>query len=176
VKATLTNKEFARLSGASLRQLQWWDEQRFLLAKRVRGRGGNGLVRRYTQKQLAIAKKLKALSCSGYYATKRNRYLVKWDFDSVIFIDKPKLIGKTLLIPRLRAPIAGVSMTTRNLLTDEDLVAAMRGPDSALAAVARRLYDQRYPNGPKPSTRPRFESEAGVTRKRMEWAERGYDK
>lgn len=92
-------------------------------------------------------------------------------------------------------------MLETRLVTDDDLIAAMFGRDKFLAQVAKRIYDKRHENDPQPigpshcgecfegcpkckpdEFAPRnpaeipWKREAGVTRKRMEWKDRGFDK
>ena len=57
--ATLTTNEVAKLSGATLRQLQWWDEQRLICPTH------NGHDRVYSQTEAASAVQLTKLREAG---------------------------------------------------------------------------------------------------------------
>jgi DNA-binding transcriptional MerR regulator len=94
---TYGSAEFARLAGATCRQLQWWDEKGLLKPVMVAGmRGRGGKKRQYFRGHLARAKKLAMLKG---LATRTMKRLLRLQFTRVIRSHRPTLIGHTLVIP-----------------------------------------------------------------------------
>ncbi len=68
----MTTGEVAALTGASLRQLQWWDETDVIVPQRIEGRSPTGEVREYSDEQallISVMLKLRARSVPLYYLT-----------------------------------------------------------------------------------------------------------
>ena len=55
IQSTYTTAEVSRLTGASLRKLQWMDEHNFLCPSRGQHLGGGGPIRLYSAEQLVAA-------------------------------------------------------------------------------------------------------------------------
>lgn len=92
----LTSREMSRQTGATLRQLQWWDEQ-FILQPVSK----DGHRRLYEPRQVATARRLLALSRAGVQVRRCSPYL-KIEWTRVRCISKPTLIGDTLVVPYKR--------------------------------------------------------------------------
>ena len=101
IRELLTTKQASKLSGATLRQLQWWDEKGMLIPK-VKGTPGdpkNGNGRWYTGKQVETAKKLALLSKAGVQVRFAEKYLRK-HWDKAIRITGPVIVHDTLVVPK----------------------------------------------------------------------------
>ena len=90
-----TTAEVNQITGATLRQLQWWDEKGVLRASR-----GDGL-RRYTFRQVRDADKLRRLSRAGIPPRKAKRYMAM-DWDLVVRLKEPAVVAGVLVVPDRR--------------------------------------------------------------------------
>ena len=90
-----TSTDVARICGVSLRQLQWWDEQKILrpqFSKRHR--------RLYHEDQIGQIRKLVQLRNAGASLQEiRKRKLLIWEWDEVRQAKRPILVGRVLVIP-----------------------------------------------------------------------------
>lgn len=91
--ALYTSHEARRLTGASLRNLQWWDEQGILCPVQSLHK------RRYTEDQIDELKRIKALREAGVRLVNIRRYL-KWQYTSVLKITVPTVVNGTLIVPK----------------------------------------------------------------------------
>ena len=93
----LSTKEFAKRTGSTPRQLQWWDERSIL-----KPAGGLSLgrgARQYATSQIRIAKRLAVVSKHV------ENLSVAWDlahlkWTEVRIIASPTIVGKVLVLPR----------------------------------------------------------------------------
>jgi len=92
-----STKQVSRLSGASLRQLQWWDETGLL---QPLGKVGNSRV--YTVEQMNQAKKIVAILDAGG-TLKNAREGSQKEFKDVVRLSAGQVItiGNTLVVSRL---------------------------------------------------------------------------
>jgi DNA-binding transcriptional MerR regulator len=91
----MTTAEVAAFSGATLRQLQWWDERGILRPERIELHS-----RLYTQEAAARARKLAILRAAGASLQEIRRYkLLEKGFESATRVDKPTLIAGVMVIP-----------------------------------------------------------------------------
>lgn len=88
----MTTRELSEASGATLRQIQWWDEQGFLKCSFL------GRIRRWRKADVARARRLKMLSRAGIQPNRAEEYLAL-PFRDVVRLEKPVLLGSTLYIP-----------------------------------------------------------------------------
>ena len=94
--STLGTAQFGKLIGATVRQLQYWDEQGLLTPTHKLEQVFGG--RRYSRTQVRAGKKLALLSCPGV-SLETLRVLSHTKFTTVVRIDKPVVFGRTLVIP-----------------------------------------------------------------------------
>ncbi len=93
-----SSEEVAKATGATLRQLQWWDERGII-------KPWFGLIehkRLYSEPQLVTIRRMVQLRNAGVSPAKIPP-LLQLEWDTVQPLDRPMVIGKTLLI----APLNG---------------------------------------------------------------------
>jgi DNA-binding transcriptional MerR regulator len=91
----LKTHEVSNATGASLRQLQWWDERGILKADVVEGH-----ARLYSAETVARAKRLTQLRRAGASLQQIRRLkLLSLDFDTVVRVSRTTLIGATMFVP-----------------------------------------------------------------------------
>lgn len=91
----MTSAEVSVFSGATLRQLQWWDE-RALVSPRI-------IVHRkcYTLEQGERCRRLAQLRRAGASLQQIKRFkLLDKAFVSVVGVRKPTLVGDVMVVPR----------------------------------------------------------------------------
>lgn len=100
---TYTSGQVSAKTGATLRQLQWWDERGILKPLRVKNPGvGRGKLREYSEEQLQVAYRIMALrrQSSFNFKSKRGQMILKYK-GPVQFIKEPTVIGGMLVVPHL---------------------------------------------------------------------------
>lgn len=100
----MTSNQFSRKSGATLRMLQYWDQRGYLVAAR------KGRNRRYSARQLQLAKKLVAVSSSGPAIGLKQ--VTELKFHKVVVVGRPTVIRGTLYIPK---PDSATKVITRTV-------------------------------------------------------------
>lgn len=88
-----TTAQVASLTGATLRQLQWWAEQGILLPARIHRHR-----RMYSAEQIETARKIRVLSDAGIQPRNAKPYL-EMDWKTALRACGPVLVGKTLVVP-----------------------------------------------------------------------------
>lgn len=91
----MTTSEFARQTGATLRQLQYWDEHGFLKPF-SRSHGGH---RVYRPIQVPLGRRLRMVSETGLKLEQWYRRLMTMVWHRVEVIDGPVAIGGVLYVP-----------------------------------------------------------------------------
>lgn len=94
--------EVAKLTGVSLRQLQFWDERGIVQpAEWGKGRGGgSGRYRRYSEDQLRLIRRMAKLRRAGVSLQKLRPLLrIRTEWDSVVVLRKPEVRGGVLVVP-----------------------------------------------------------------------------
>lgn len=93
-----TTNEVSEMTGASLRQLQWWAEHNWIRPKR-----GKRYHREWSAEDVEKVRKILALRRAGVrHAEIRRLKLLSVDFDEVVVVRKAILVGRTIYIPRSR--------------------------------------------------------------------------
>ena len=85
--------EVGYITGATMRMLQWWDEQGIIMPCR------NGNKRLYSQENVRQIIRLKELTKHGLQAGRAKKCL-GWTYDRIISIDRPSVVNGVLVIPR----------------------------------------------------------------------------
>ncbi len=91
----VTTKEFAAETGATLRQLQWWDERGIIVPE------FHGHRRFWDRRDIPYIRRVVALSGFGI-PLNRIKPLADLKFSGVHIVNSPIVIGRTLFIPRDR--------------------------------------------------------------------------
>jgi len=95
--------QVADLAKVSLRQLQWWDEQRVVSPRKSPGHGGSGAIRRYSEDDVSRVLRVAQLRKTGISLQQIRKILkqFKWKqgWTSVKVIRKPTIIGDVLVVP-----------------------------------------------------------------------------
>jgi len=94
----MSTREFSKVTGCSLRQLQWWDEKGLLKPRHIAGRGGRGSVRSYGERQVPKALMLRTLLRSG----PASRILLPFagrQIDKIVTVSVPMMVGRVLVVP-----------------------------------------------------------------------------
>lgn len=95
VPKTYTSSEVARSTGASLRQLQWWDEKSIVIPRQ------DGHKREYSQDQVIQIRKMIQLRNAGVALQRVKKCLeLDWDIVHMAHPKKPVVIGRTLVVGR----------------------------------------------------------------------------
>ena len=95
--AYYTTNEVARSTGASLRQLQWWSEHKWVRP------AIHGKHRRWIEADVEKVRKIVALRRAGVrHSEMRRLRLLEVDFAKVVVVKKATLIDGVLYVPRDR--------------------------------------------------------------------------
>lgn len=94
----MTTLEFARATGATLRQLQYWHEKGILVPTMSPGAGAGGVIREYSKAQVQNGKRLKEMSDAGLHVSRYAEFLpMAWR--TVIALRNPRIIDGVLYVP-----------------------------------------------------------------------------
>jgi len=94
-EGSYTTLQVSLMSGASLRQLQWWDDHGILCPPVV------AHMRLYTANEASNARRIVQLRKAGV-SLKQVRNLLSMEYEHVRKIRVPTVIGSTLVIPTPR--------------------------------------------------------------------------
>lgn len=90
--------EVSEMTGASLRQLQWWTEHKWIQPKR-----GKSDRREWSADDVEKVRKILQLRRAGVrHAEIRRLKLLSIDFDEVVVVRKAILVGRTVYVPQSR--------------------------------------------------------------------------
>lgn len=95
---TYSTAQVSRLTGVTLRQLQWWDERRIVRPEMGRNR------RSYSEAEVQTIHRIAALRRAGVSLLQVRRCL-KLDWKQAVPVAKPTVIGGVLVVPVKRAQI-----------------------------------------------------------------------
>lgn len=92
--------QVSTLTGASLRMLQYWDEQGVVVPDRVRGHGRGHWVRSYTRAHIKRIERLVELRRQGVFRfeSAAGRRIMEHRGPVVFVRNRPVLVGKTLVV------------------------------------------------------------------------------
>ena len=95
-----STEEVSIISGASKRQLQWWDEEGYLKPEKRPRRHGGGTVRAYTEGQAREAMRIAEKRRLHRFPMTGEVFKLLSEHDGpVIVTGKPVKVGTTLVIP-----------------------------------------------------------------------------
>jgi hypothetical protein len=104
-KDELTTQEVTELTGATLRQLQFWDEKGYLRpsrgphpAAKFGPRRGRTVYRLYSRAQLLGVKKILELTRTGLQL-RHNLQLINEPWLHAVIMRKPTVVGQVLYVP-----------------------------------------------------------------------------
>ena len=94
----MTSLEFARATGATLRQLQYWHEKGILVPAMSPGTGARGFIREYSKAHVHKGKRLKEMSKAGLHVSRYAEFL-EMAWQTAVALRDPMIIDGVLYVP-----------------------------------------------------------------------------